>query len=791
MQPIPALTPGQLRRVCDQGVLEFEDTSTLAGPVGMIGQRRAVAAFEFGLDVASPGYNIFMAGLTGTGKTTYARTYLEERSRREPVPGDWCYLYNFATPDCPIAVELEPGTGPALARAMDELVSDLERELPQAFASDEYQRRRNALTQRYQELSSNLLGDLERRLGAAGFTLARIGSGLATMPVVDGKPLSPEDAAGLPPERREELESASRRAQALAGGVMRRLGELERGLKTELLALEKDIGRLAVAPRIAELTRAYAANPRIVGYLEQVQGDILERLDLFREGREQRPEPAPPFGPLNRYRVNVVVHNGKTEGAPVVSETNPTRANLCGGIEYRGHMGLLMTDFTQIKPGALHRANGGYLLLNAADVLRDPQAWAGLKRALRNQEVRVEGPGLSSGPLVSTGIQPEPIPLKVKVILIGHPLLYQLLYGNDEEFRKLFKVKAEFDSSMPRTPENVMQYARFVAAVCRRDGLRHFERAAVAKLVEYGSRLVGDQERLSTRFNDVVEVIHEANAHAARAGAGLVGAAQVRLALEEKAYRSNLWEEKVQDQIARGVTLVSTTGTVVGQVNGVAVYDLGDYAFGKPTRITARTFAGEAGVVNIERETALSGKLHSKGVLILQGYLGGKYARHRPLGLHASVAFEQVYEEVEGDSAASAELYALLSSLAGLPIRQGVAVTGSVNQHGEVQPVGGVNQKIEGFFTTCRAQGLTGEQGVVIPVQNVQHLMLCEDVVEAVTRGEFHVWAVSAVDEGLEVLTGVEAGQAGPDGSYPPESVHGLVQARLDVLADAVRAYRR
>jgi lon-related putative ATP-dependent protease len=779
------LQAGQLRRVCDPESLPFATTASVEGPVGMIGQDRAVRAFEFGLSIRRPGCNIYMAGVTGTGKTTYSRNYLEERAAAEPVPGDWCYLYNFADPDHALAVELEPGAATGLARAMEELVEDLKREVPRAFSSEEYERRKNALAQGFQEASSAILIELERQVQAAGFALARVGSGFATVPAVEGRPMAREEFEALSMDQREQLESRAMELQELVGRASRKLAELELQGRSQMQALDQEIGRLAISGPMTTLTRRYGSHTKLAAYFKAVETDILERLNLFREA----PPAGSPGQPFQRYRVNILVNNGSTKGAPVIMETNPTYANLCGTIEYRGREGVLTTDFTMIKPGALHRANGGYILLQVADVLKDPMAWAGLKRALKNQEVRAEsvhGPGL----IIPAWIQPEPIPLKVKVVLIGHPLLYRWLYALDEDFRKLFKIKAEFDTIMDRTPENTLKYARFVASVCRQAGLRHLDRAAVAKVVEYGSRLASDQSKLSTRFNEISDVIHEADGWAG-SGEQVIGAAHVQRALAEKDRRVNLIEDRLQELIARGVTMVSTQGAVVGQVNGVAVYDTGDHRFAKPSRITARTFAGRDGVINIERETAMSGAIHSKGVLILSGYLGGKYAHSRPLALNASIGFEQVYEEVDGDSASSTELYALLSSLANAPIKQGLAVTGSVNQHGEVQPIGGVNEKIEGFYATCLAQGLTGEQGVLIPVQNVQHLMLSEETTEAIQAGRFHVWAVSHIDQGVEILTGVTAGVRRDDGTYPPESIHGRVDARLEELAEIMRRHGR
>ncbi len=785
------LTPDKLRRTCDPRSLDFTTTESLDAFVGMIGQERAVRAMEFGMEVPNTGYNIYMAGITGTGKTTFARNLLEERSRQEDAPTDWCYVYNFKDPDRPLVLALPTGRGPELARLLQETMDDLRRELPGVLSSEEFEKQKTAIAHRYQARSSEMLAELEKELRTAGFSLTRMGGGFAPVPVVDGKTLSSEEFQALSPEEKEKIQAGLRQVQGKVNEVMRRLGQMEKEAKEEVANLERDAARLAVEPRVNDLKSQFPENEELRNYLEQMEDDILKNLKVFQEDEEERtpslPIPRMPTDPLTRYRVNVLVNHDVSEGAPVVVETNPTYANLCGSLEYRGHMGVLMTDFTMIKAGALHRANGGYLLLQAQDVLREPLAWTGLVRALKNREIRMENPGRTAGMMVAAGLQPEPIPLDVKVILIGHPLIYQMLYSMDEDFRKLFKIKAEFDSSMERNDQSALQYARFIASVCQRDGLKPFDPSAVAKVVEYGSRLVADQRKISTRFNEINDIIYEAAGWAKRDGVETVTGDYVRQAINEKRHRSNLIEEKVNESFLREITLISTGGEKTGQVNGVAVYGMGDFSFGKPSRITARTFPGRVGLVNIERESQLSGRLHSKGVLILQGYLGGNYATKRPLALHASLAFEQTYEEIDGDSASSAELYALLSALADVPIKQGIAVTGSVNQHGEIQPVGGVIQKIEGFFTACQGRGLTGEQGVIIPKQNVEHLMLDEEVIEAVEAGKFHIWAVSTIDEGIEVITGRQAGERQPDGSYPKDSVHALVDARLAEYADIMQ----
>ncbi|HHV79688.1 MAG TPA: AAA family ATPase [Firmicutes bacterium] len=750
------VAPEKLKAVCDPNLFPCDTTDGVEPLAEIIGQERAVRAMEFGLSCKGKGYNIFISGITGSGRTTYARKAVTRVAALQPTPGDWVYVYNFKDPDRPVSIPLPPGKAVEFAADMDELVEELRREVPKRFESEDYERRRDALVQAYQQASQSILEELQQFAASKDVAITRTPTGFATLPVLGGKPVPPEEFEKLDARTKEAFTANAREVQQRLADFLRRSRELEKELKSRLKQLDQGLGHALAGALVKELAKKYADNAEIVDYLNGLEQDIVENLSLFLEDENDQDGDRKKIS-LTRYKVNVLVNNLNTQGAPVVFETNPTYFNLFGRLEYRSVMGALATDFTMIKPGAIHRANGGYLIIQAGDVLKNPFAWDGLKRVLNNGEVRIESMAEQLRTEAIATLHPEPIPVDVKVILIGSPHVYQLLYTYDEDFQKLFKIKAEFDVSMERTPENIRKYASFVRSISERESLKPFTRDALAGIVEYSSRLVEDQERLSTRFNEIVEVIREASAWADLEGKSLVTIAEVKKALEEKVYRSNLVEKRLLDMVARGQILIDVSGEKVGQVNGLAVLNLGDYVFGKPSKITARVFPGRSGVVNIERETEMSGRIHSKGVMILSGYLGGRYAEAAPLGLAASLCFEQLYEEIEGDSASSAELYALISAIAGVPLKQSVAVTGSVNQFGEIQPVGGVTYKVEGFYQVCKLKGLDGNQGVVIPSSNVSNLMLKDEVVQAVKEGAFNVWAVDTVDQALELLTGISA----------------------------------
>ncbi len=793
-----ALKPQQLAAVCPPSIFDFSSTEDVP-PLeqGIIGQDRAVRAMEFGLKIKHPGYNLFISGPVGTGKTTYAQTRIRQVASKEPQPPDICYVYNFNNPDQPSCIILPPGRGAKLRREMEEMVEDIRTEIKRVFESEDWERRRSELVEEFEKATSARWEELDRSARALNFAIQRTPTGIFTIPLgPNGQPISPEEFGRFPEDVREDIAARNKELQSQVAETIRKVRNMEKEAREKLKQVERETALYAVGHLLNQMKDQCKDLPGVCEYLEKVQADVIEQLDRFRsDGDDEGVIPGLPMRGgqkdawLTRYKVNLLVDNSETEGAPLVFETNPTYYNLFGKVEYRGDFGTLVTDFTMIKPGAIHMANGGYLVIQANDLFSNPMVWPALKRTLKTGQIRIENIGDQLGVVATTSLKPEPLPLKLKVIIIGNPLVYQLLYNHDEDFRKFFKVKVDFDVEMPRTEEHIKLYASFVSGFCQREGLRHLDPSAMSRIVDYSSRLADDQHKLSTRFHDVTELIFEASAWAEEEGSPLTSARHVNRAMEERVYRSNKIEEKILELFEENTIMVDTEGSVCGQVNGLAVLDFGDHSFGKPNRITARVFPGEKGVINIERETEMSGPIHSKGVYILNAHLAGKYSKDRPLALSASVCFEQLYEEIEGDSASSAELYALLSELSGLPVDQGIAVTGSVNQKGQIQPIGGVNEKIEGFFHVCKMKGLTGKQGVIIPHQNIRNLMLKEEVLDAVKNGMFHIYAVRTIDEGIELLTGVEAGAPREDGTFPEGTVNSLVDMRLAEMANALRHF--
>ena len=779
------VTPDQLRNRCDFTQFEFETTEQVSPLHGFIGQERANGAIKFGLQIKSNGYHIFVTGPAGTGKTSSTYKLVNELAESGSQPNDWLYVYNFKFKDKPKSYCLPPGLGSKLKHSMSHLVEELKKELPRVFTGESYEKLKAKILEKFYADTNEIYQELEYFAKDLGFGISRTGNGLASVPLIDGEPVGDEDYENLADEVKEGIQERNRKVQQKMNESMWRYKELERHVKGRVLKLDKEIGLETIGPLTKEIVIEFADFPEIIEYLEEVENDLLDNLDIFVEKGEETQNPMSLFmrfnrqNIFNRYQINLLVDNSEVKGAPVVEEKNPNFANLFGAIEYEGEFGVLSTDFTKVKKGAIHQANGGYLILQAADILKNFQVWDTLKRTLRNREVVIESVfrNLNLGGAVT--LDPQPIPIEMKVILIGEPHLYDLLYQYDDDFRKLFKIRADFDTEVDRSRKYMDNYASFISSACYRDNLKHFDRTAVARIVEHSSRLADDQNKLSTLFNQIGEVVVEAATWADVEGAPLVKAYHVDKAIKEKDFRSNRIELKMQELIHEGTIMIDTEGEVIGQVNGLAVYSLGDYAFGKPSRITAKTFMGERGVINIERETRMSGRIHDKGVLTLSGYLGGQYAQDKPLALSASLAFEQLYGGIDGDSASSAELFALLSSLAGLPINQGIAVTGSVNQRGEIQPVGGLNYKIEGFFRVCKDRGLNNQQGVIIPKQNIRNLMLEDEVVEAIKEGQFHVWAISTVDQGIELLTGIPAGLKDKNGRFSRGGVHYRVDKQL------------
>ncbi|MBI2503148.1 MAG: AAA family ATPase [Candidatus Latescibacteria bacterium] len=789
---IEELSGDQVRKACDPQALGFATTDELSPVEGIIGQQRAVEALRFGLDMPDRGFNIYVAGLPGTGRTTAVQAFLEERARQQASPADWCYVNNFQDPYRPRALRLPPSRGRELQRDLKSFIERARRDLRQAFDSEEYTDREETLKGELEREQQDLFQRMKQHAQSAGFLLQLTPMGMAFVPLRDGQPIDAQAFAALPLQTRQELETRRQTLQEELKGTLKEVHTLERTAQQRLQQLAREVALYVVGLLVEDLLDQYRELPAVEEHLRAVQEDLLENIDTFRAPPGNQPNNgrlpwAAQDSPFRKYEVNAVVDHGGLQGAPVVIEPNPTYHDLFGRIEKEAQFGAMHTDFTLIRGGSLHRANGGYLVVHIEDVLRNLYAWEGLKRALRNGAVVIEELGERLGFVSTRGLQPEPIPLEVKVVLIGSPLLYHLLYQHDEDFNELFKVKADFDLRMERTQVNIRSYLASICRLCQKEGLRSLDSQAAAKVIEHSSRLAEDQEKLSTHFAQIADLIREANFWAGKEGEPLVRAPHLRRAIEARIYRSSLVQERLQEAIARGTLLIDTEGQAVGRINGLAVLGLGDYAFGRPNRITASIGLGRGGIVDIEREARLGGPLHTKGVLILSGYLVNQYAQDKALALSARLVFEQSYEGVEGDSASSAELYALLSALSGLPIRQGLAVTGSVNQQGQVQAIGGVNEKVEGFFALCQARGLRGDQGVVIPRGNVQHLMLREEVAEAVREGRFHLWPVRSIDEGIEVLTGAPAGQRDSEGAFPPDTVHGRVDQRLRQMGQLMR----
>lgn len=791
------LTGGKLRRTCSIDHFKFETTKEIAFIQSIIGQPRGVRAIEFGIDIKTTGFNIYVLGSTGTGRTTAIKQFLEDRALSGEVPGDWVYVNNFEVDHQPRAIELNPGQGGQFQGDMRTLLEVLSRSIPDALKAEEFTDALQKLVEGFDQRREEIFQKFNSEAKEKSFGLIRTPSGLMLVPLDEGgEPIPAEKLQELASDERSRLEQVHNQLQDRLGEVLAAARSLDREYREDQDRLKRVAASYVIDQHIGDIKERYGDHDEVLLYLDQVRENILKNLDEFAPEAEEEEEEQPvPFRPpqpsaekrFRRYAVNLIIDNSKTQGAPVIVEDLPSYASLVGRIEGEVQMGALHTDFTMIKPGALHKANGGYLVLRASSLLSQPGAWQGLKRALNSGEIRIEESMIRSGLGILTPqtIDPEPILLNLKVVLLGSPSLYYMLYGLEEDFSDLFKVKADFASSMERSEQTESDYATFIAARCHESGLPHFTRQAVCKMVEYGSRLAENQGRLSTRFGQLTDVIHEVAYWAQKDGKDLVDVEHVARALEEQRYRNNLYEDRTLEQIEEGTIFIDTSGEVTGQVNGLSVVGLGDYEFGQPSRITVRVYSGKEGLINIEREVEMSGPLHDKGVLILHGYLGGKYAVDQPLTLSASITFEQNYGGIEGDSASSAELYALLSALSGYPVKQALAVTGSVNQRGQIQPIGGVNEKIEGFFNVCKLHGLTGEQGVLIPASNMRNLMLRDEVVEAVEGGQFHIYAVESVEKGIELLTGVPAGEQGEDGAYPEGTIHEAVIRRLAELSEA------
>jgi lon-related putative ATP-dependent protease len=786
----------ELRRTCDPRSLACDTSADLVPLEAIIGQDRAVRSLQFGLEIKEVGFNVYVAGVPGTGRTTATRRFLENIAKAKPVPPDWCYVTDFRDSYRPKALSLPPGRALEFAADMKKLVELARKEIRRAFESEEYAAKKEQTVKAFREKRDDLFLRISEEAKREGFVIETTPVGLFTIPVVNGKPMTDESFLALKPERRKEITEKREKLQADLQATARQASGLERTATEELNKMDREVALYALGPVVDELKQKYRDVPGVIAHLDAVRDDMLANRSQFMaepEAQQALPFPMPSAEDMlsRKYAVDVIVDNSELKGAPVVTEMNPTYNNLFGRIEKEAQFGALITDFSMIRGGSIHRANGGYLVLPAEEVLLNLFSWDSLKRALKNKEIGIEEAAERLGFMATKSLLPQAIPLDLKVVLIGQPILYYALHAADENFGELFKVKADFDTRMERSDANVKDYVAFVCRLCSQQGLKHLDGEALARVVEHGSRIAEDQEKLSTRFGEIADLVKEANYYATRDKADYVTASHVEQAIEAKLYRSNLLQERIQEMIKRGTIMIDVAGKKVGQVNGLSVTDLGDIAFGQPSRITASISLGREGVIDIEREVKLGGPIHSKGVMILSGYLAEKYAHDKPLSLSARLAFEQSYGGVEGDSASSAELYALISSLAGLPIKQSIAVTGSVNQKGEVQAIGGVNEKIEGFFEVCKAKGPLAGQGVVIPQSNVSNLMLKPEVVAAVREGAFHIWPVKTIDEGMEVLTGWKAGARSADGSFEQGTVNFLVDKSLSKLAEIMKDFAK
>jgi lon-related putative ATP-dependent protease len=777
-----------LYKFCDKTIFKFNTTDELPEAVEIIGQARALRSIDFGLNLDNKGFNIFILGENGTGKLTTIKSLIAKKASAEPVPLDWCYVYNFKDPDIPLAISLLPGSAMIFHKDMEELIHILKVEIPKVFESKEYEKQKNKILEEFQKKQKDLFAGLEEEAQGKGFSIRKTVSGLMIVPVKkSGEPLTEEEYEALEEGVKAKVDEIGKLLQEKLNDIVREVREAEKNVKESLSKLEKDAALSAVGHYMEDLKNKYQENEKIVSYLSDVTEDILGHIEDFK-GQEEQTPPLP-FMKLQkqeptftRYAVNVLVNNADTKGAPCIYENNPTFFNLIGRLEYKFQYGVATTDFSMIKGGALHKANGGYLVINALDLLRNMFSYDALKRAIRNREIKIEDIWEQYRLISTSTLRPEAIPLNVKVVLLGTPYLYYLLYNLDEEYQELFKVKADFDNRMECSEETMQKYAAFIASCCKKEKARPFDRSGVARIVEYGSRLAGHQKKLSSKFSDIADLIREANYWAGKVASNIVKAEHVEKAIEEKIYRTNRIEERLQELILEGTLIIDTEGAKTGQVNGLAILDMGDYSFGKPSRITARTYAGKAGVINIERETKMSGKIHEKAILIITHYIGSTYAGKKAISFTASITFEQLYDMVEGDSASCAELYVILSSLSGVPLKQNIAITGSMDQNGDVQPIGGVNEKIEGFFDLCKMRGLDGTHGVIIPRKNVHNLMLKKEVVDAVRDGLFSIYPIDRVEEGLEIFTGMPAGEMKEDGTFPEGTIHYLVMKRLEEI---------
>ena len=778
-----------LKISCDPSIFKFKTTEELDNIETGIGQERGIKALEFGLNVDINGYNLYLEGPAGVGKTMYTKHYLDKISKKQKTPCDWCYIYNFENPNEPIALPLHAGQGKEFKEQMEVFIKDIKNDLKNTFNNEDFEKEKALIAQTYEEKREALMVKLNKKSEKYGFQVKSAQNGIYMMPIINGKAIEQEEFEKLDDETKQNFEDNSSIVQEQILQVISEIKNIEQESQKKLSEWQSNVALLTINAHINYIRSKFKRNKKISTFLENIKKDILKNIDYFlaepQNETQQMPGPRPePPKPWENYRVNLFIDNSAQEGAPVIMDSNYSYHNIFGQLEYENYYGSLKTDYTMLKPGLLHKANGGYIIFQAHDLIENAVCYEGLKKALRQKQLLIENTADPRSPMVMVSLKPEPIPLDLKVIIVGDEQIYQTLLAVDYDFRKLFKIKVEFEDSSDNTEENMNKLARFIHGFCEQEQLPHLDPSAVAKIMEYSSRLADNQDKLSTRFNDLAQIIGEAATWAKMKKSKIVTAEFVDMALSERANRIKKYDSMYTEMIKENTLLIDTTGAKVGQINGLTIMNIGDYMFGKPVKITATTYTGKNGVINIEREVDLSGSTHSKGVYILSGYLGEKFAQDIPLSLTASICFEQLYNGVDGDSASSTELYAILSSLSGVPINQSFAVTGSVNQKGEIQPIGGVNEKIEGFFQICKMRGLDGTHSVMIPIQNQKNLNLSNEVVDAVKNGLFHIYAISTIDEGIELLTGVPAGKKDSNGNFPAGTINYLAYEKLKKYAD-------
>ena len=788
------LLPKDLKDVCNPNLFKFETTKELVDTSDLIyGQERGIKALQFGTEIDIKGYNMYLEGPSGVGKTMYTKKFLDKKAEKEKVPNDWVYIYNFENPNEPVAISFPAGQGKVFATTMENFVKDVRRDIKKTFNNDDFEKEKQLIKAEFEEKRETLLSKLNQKTLIQGFQVKSTENGVYMMPVLDGRTLAEDEFDELDESIKKEFEERSALVQEQIFQALGEIKLIEREAEKRIDEWQSNIALMTINVHVNSIKANYKRNKKVGTYLDNVKKDILKNISCFLAPdpdpksttpvpvqQLQKPELKEPW--LN-YRVNLFIDNSKLEGTPVIMDTNYSYYNIFGGLEYENQYGSLKTDYMMIKPGLLHQANGGYVIFQAKDILSNPLCYEALKKALKIKELSIENATEQRAGMLLLALKPEPIPLDLKVILIGNSNIYHTLLSMDDDFRKLFKIKVEFEEDAPKTEENIERLSNFVRSFCAQECLLDLDKDAMARIVEITSKIAGDKEKLSTQFSEIGEILGEASVWAKKDKQKIITRDYIQKALDERIERIKKYDTRYLQMIKEEALLIDTEGFVTGQINGLTVIKIGDYSFGKPARITASTYMGKEGIVNIEREIEMSGSSHSKGVLILTGYLGEQFAQDIPLSLTANLCFEQLYGGVDGDSASSTEAYALLSSLSGIPINQSIAVTGSVNQKGFIQPIGGVNEKIEGFYQICKLRGFNGEQGVIIPKQNVRNLHLSDEIIDAVKKGKFHVYSVSTIDEGIEILTGVPAGQKDKNGKFPLGTINYLAQEKLKKFA--------